>query len=157
MARTTGRDTSAAVAAAARGAAVPVTNENFEALLLASAGQAAAIVSRREAPARTYTLERTERDTAIAPPRRFTKDDVLAIRRQLRMSQAVFAQLVGVSLKLEQAWETGAREPSGPAARVLEMLGRSPRAFEGLVRAKAPATKRGTKRVAKSRAKAGRG
>jgi putative transcriptional regulator len=137
---------SADLAAAARGEAVAVTSENFEALLLASAAQAAAIAKGEAVPARKYALERTDRDTAVAAPRRFTKDDVQALRLKFRMSQAVFAKLVGVSAKLEQAWEIGARVPSGPAARVLEMLERSPAAARGLVRAKTTAAKaKGTK------------
>jgi len=50
--------------------ATRVTRENFEAALLASAAQAAAIARGDAAPARADTLERTERDTAVARSRR---------------------------------------------------------------------------------------
>jgi DNA-binding transcriptional regulator YiaG len=78
-------------------------------------------------------LERTERDTAVAPPPRFTKAEVQALRAKLRVSQGVFARLVGVSPQLEKAWELGTRTPSGPAARVLEVIAERPQAFRYLL------------------------
>lgn len=123
-----------------------VTSENFEALLLASAGQAAAIARGEAAPARTTTRERTERDTAVAPPPAFTKADVQALRAKLRVSQGVFARLVGVSPQLEKAWELGTRAPSGPAARVLEVLADRPQTFRRLIRPKAGAREKVTAR-----------
>lgn len=124
------------------GEAMTVTGENFEALLLASAEQAAAIARGEAAPARTVTLERTERDTVVTPPPAFTKADVQALRARLRVSQGVFARLVGVSPKLEQAWEAGTRVPSGAAARVLEVLAERPQTFQRLLRRKAGSRRR---------------
>ncbi|GJG86025.1 hypothetical protein tb265_12060 [Gemmatimonadetes bacterium T265] len=135
MAGTTGRITTVNGADVCE--AVTVTSENFEALLLASAGEAAAIARGAAAPARTTTRERTERDTTVAPPPAFTRADVQALRARLRVSQGVFARLVGVSPKLEQAWELGTRVPNGPAARVLEVLAARPQAFQRLIRHKA--------------------
>ena len=51
-------------------------------------------------PQGRWTNERTERDTAVAPPPAFTKADVQALRARLRVSQGVFARLVGVSPQL---------------------------------------------------------
>ena len=133
-------------AAAEEGGAVAVTSENFEALLLASAGQAAAIAAGTRAPARTTTLERTERDTVVAPLPTFTKADVQALRARLRVSQSVFARLVGVSPQLEKAWELGTRVPSGPAARVLEVLAERPQTFQRLIRRKADVRAKGVAR-----------
>lgn len=117
--------------------AVTVTNGNFEALLLASAEQAVAIAQGRAAPARRTTLERTERDTTVPAPRMFSRIEVAALRHQLRVSQGVFARLLGVSVKLAQAWEAGDRIPNGPAARMLEIIVRQPRAATWLLRPKA--------------------
>lgn len=152
MAGATARRTSAGGTDASDGAteAVTVTSENFEALLLASAGQAAAIARGEAAPARTTTRERTERDTAVAPPPAFTKADVQALRARLRVSQGVFARLVGVSPQLEKAWELGTRAPSGPAARVLEVLAERPQTFQRLIGRKAgPRTKTAARRGAR--------
>lgn len=63
--RSTSRQaTTDAVAAAEAGDAVPVTRETFEALLLASAGQAAAIAQGAAAPARTITRTITREHAA---------------------------------------------------------------------------------------------
>jgi len=123
----------AAAPAAAPTDAVTVTSENFGDLLIASLEEAVAIDRGALAPARAVTRERTARDTAVPPPRTFGKADVRAVRDRLRVSQAVFAQMVGVSVKLEQAWETGARAPNGAPARVLELIDRRPEAFDFLL------------------------
>lgn len=39
------------------------------------------------------------------------------IRQRLKLSQAAFAGLMGVSLHTVQDWEEGRRKPSGPAKR----------------------------------------
>ena len=99
-----------------------VTSANFEALLLRSAREAAAIVEGTAEPAGAYTLDYTERDTEVLAPRHFSPAEVVSLRQRLRMSQGVLAGVVGVSVKTEQAWESGARTPTGAAARVLEIL-----------------------------------
>ncbi len=48
----------------------------------------------------------------------YEKRQILAARRALGLSQAGFAQLLGVSINTPQNWEQGRREPTG-AARVL--------------------------------------
>ena len=133
--RTPRRAASAPVLGAAT-EAVEVTGENFETLLLASAEQAAAIGRGAARPARTYTLERTERDTVVPAPRAFTAQEVTALRHRLRVSQGVFARMVGVGVKLAQAWEAGTRVPNGPAARMLEILDAQPRAIIRLLQPK---------------------
>ena len=54
---------------------------------------------------RTHTLKEP------APPQ--------VIRKKLRLSQAAFAGLMGVSLRTVQDWEQGRRKPSGPAIDLL--------------------------------------
>ncbi|MGG5810564.1 helix-turn-helix domain-containing protein [Falsiroseomonas sp. CW058] len=48
--------------------------------------------------------------------------DVRRIRAAARMSQPVFARLLGVDKSAVAQWERGAKRPSGPAARLLEVL-----------------------------------
>lgn len=48
------------------------------------------------------------------------------IRRQLQLSQAAFAGLMGVSLRTVQDWEQGRREPSGPAKTLLRVAEKYP-------------------------------
>ena len=51
------------------------------------------------------------------------------IRRRLKLSQAVFAGLMGVSLRTVQDWEQGRREPSGPAKSLLRIAEQHPEVF----------------------------
>jgi putative transcriptional regulator len=54
------------------------------------------------------------------------------IRQQLKLSQAAFAGLMGVSLRTVQDWEQGRREPSGPAKSLLRIAEQHPEVFTQL-------------------------
>jgi putative transcriptional regulator len=54
--------------------------------------------------------------------------DVKAIRERLGLSQASFAELMGVSVRTLQNWEQGRREPEGPAKALLRVVERQPEA-----------------------------
>lgn len=51
------------------------------------------------------------------------------IRKRLKLSQAAFAGLMGVSLRTVQDWEQGRREPSGPAKSLLRIAEQHPEIF----------------------------
>jgi putative transcriptional regulator len=51
------------------------------------------------------------------------------IRRGLKLSQAAFAGLMGVSLRTVQDWEQGRRQPSGPAKSLLRIAEQHPEVF----------------------------
>jgi putative transcriptional regulator len=51
------------------------------------------------------------------------------IRRNLNLSQAAFAGLMGVSLRTVQDWEQGRRQPSGPAKSLLRIAEQHPEVF----------------------------
>jgi len=53
-------------------------------------------------------------------PGKYGPGEVKATRNLLGMSQAIFAQLLGVSTKTLQSWEQGNREVPGPARRLLD-------------------------------------
>lgn len=54
------------------------------------------------------------------------------IRAKLKLSQAAFAGLMGVSLRTVQDWEQGRRKPSGPAAALLRIAEQKPEVFAQL-------------------------
>ena len=57
------------------------------------------------------------------PPRPdYGGSEVRRIRAATRMSQPVFARLLGVDKSAVAQWERGAKRPSGPALRLLEVL-----------------------------------
>src|SRR5213595_373443 len=55
-------------------------------------------------------------------PKAFDADAIKAIRRSLGVSQAVFAQIIGVSADLIASWEQGHRKPVPMACRLLELI-----------------------------------
>jgi putative transcriptional regulator len=54
------------------------------------------------------------------------------IRVKLKLSQAAFAGLMGVSLRTVQDWEQGRRKPSGPAVALLRIAEQKPEVFRQL-------------------------
>lgn len=55
--------------------------------------------------------------------------DIAAIREKTGLSQARFAQLLGVSVRTLQDWEQGRRAPSGAARTLLIVADKNPRAL----------------------------
>ena len=51
------------------------------------------------------------------------------IRARLKLSQAAFARLMGVSVRTVQDWEQDRREPSGPAKPLLRIAEQHPDVF----------------------------
>jgi putative transcriptional regulator len=65
----------------------------------------------------------------IPEPGKYTETKVRELRDSLRVSQAVFAHLLGVSLVLVKSWERGVREPSPMARRLLDTIKADPAAW----------------------------
>lgn len=55
--------------------------------------------------------------------------DITSIRDKTGLSQARFAQLLGVSVRTLQDWEQGRRAPSGAARTLLMVADKNPRAL----------------------------
>lgn len=54
-------------------------------------------------------------------------EDVVALRRFVRLSQARFAEALGISVHTLRNWEQGRRRPEGPALALLRIAARHPR------------------------------
>lgn len=64
-------------------------------------------------------------DELCLPPKRdFTAADIKRVRSQTHMSQPVFALLLGVGANTVAQWEQGHKKPSGPSARLLDVIDR---------------------------------
>lgn len=55
--------------------------------------------------------------------------DITRIREKTGLSQARFAQLLGVSVRTLQDWEQGRRAPSGAARTLIRVAARNPQAL----------------------------
>ncbi len=55
--------------------------------------------------------------------------DIARIRERTSLSQARFAELLGVSVRTLQDWEQGRRAPSGAARTLLMVAARNPQAL----------------------------
>jgi putative transcriptional regulator len=55
-------------------------------------------------------------------------DSVAVVRAKLKLSQAEFARMLGISVNTLQNWEQGRRKPSGAARVLLKIAARHPEA-----------------------------
>ena len=60
------------------------------------------------------------------PPPAMRAKEVVRLRLDHAMSQAVFARLLNVSTKTVQSWEQGTRKPSRAALRLIQIFGKNP-------------------------------
>jgi DNA-binding transcriptional regulator YiaG len=54
-------------------------------------------------------------------------DDIVALRRFVGLTQARFAEAMGISVHTLRNWEQGRRHPDGPAIALLRIAARHPR------------------------------
>jgi putative transcriptional regulator len=66
----------------------------------------------------------------ISPLHSYNGDEIKGIRTRQRMTQKLFAEAIGVSVKTVEAWESGTNTPSGAASRMLELLNQDSSLFE---------------------------
>ena len=83
--------------------------------LRASLEEALEIAQGKKAPAR---IDRV----SFTPPPDYSGKETKRIRIQLHMTQVGFANLLGVSPKTIEAWEAGTNQPSGAAARAIQIF-----------------------------------
>jgi putative transcriptional regulator len=64
-----------------------------------------------------------ELDALCLPPlKTYTADDIRRIRHTARVSQAVFAHILGVGPITVQKWEQGTKKPGGASRRLLQLV-----------------------------------
>lgn len=71
----------------------------------------------------------------VPPPREYAPAEVRVLRGKLHVSQAIFADIVGVSTVLVQAWEQGKRKPSRLACRLFDSMSGNMPAWKRLLAA----------------------
>ena len=76
--------------------------------------------AKGELELKTITLVSPELAPDVKPA------DVMRIRRKLNMSRLEFAKTLNVSAKTLRGWENGEQKPTGPARRLLQLIGSEP-------------------------------
>jgi putative transcriptional regulator len=82
---------------------------------------------------RVHTVEVTARSAHVERPPWYAPFLIREIRYKLSVSQAIFAEMLGVSASSVRAWEQGKREPDGPARRLLQIAEEQPEVFKSVV------------------------
>lgn len=77
----------------------------------------------------------------VSPVQAFSHNEIKGVRLSLELTQNVFAQILGVSIKTVEAWEKGTNIPNGPARRVIGMLKDDPNLIETLYLSSIPENK----------------
>ncbi len=126
---------------------VEVKEQNFGDLLIEGLREIRAIQRGELEPASRVRRAITARQVEVEPPHRYGAEKIQSIRRQLGLSQHVFAQVLGASTETVKAWEQGKREPDGMALVLLEIAERHPEALLERVREKTPPAPSRSKRV----------
>ena len=62
----------------------------------------------------------------IEPVERFKPEEIKLIRKSTGLTQKMFANYMGVSVKTVEAWEAGRNHPEGAACRLLSMTRNDP-------------------------------
>ncbi|MFC6181631.1 helix-turn-helix domain-containing protein [Lactiplantibacillus daowaiensis] len=57
-------------------------------------------------------------------------NQITKIRDQYQLSRAELANLLAVSVRTLEGWESGRFQPSGSAAKLIQLLGASPQSFQ---------------------------
>ena len=73
-------------------------------------------------------------------PQSYGPQQVKEIRKLLGVSQAIFAQFLGVSVKAVSAWEQGAKNPSDMACRFMDEIRHNPQYWQERLRESAVRT-----------------
>lgn len=60
----------------------------------------------------------------LAPVETYSSRKIRALRERHQLSQAVLASVLNISLSTVRQWELGAKHPSGPSAKLLDLLDR---------------------------------
>ena len=62
----------------------------------------------------------------VKVPRPLSREDIVKIRKKLRVSQAAFAVLLNISTKTVQKWEQGENLPNGSSLKLLTIAKKNP-------------------------------
>ncbi len=67
-------------------------------------------------------------------PKPMSARQIAGLRRELCVSQAVFASMTNAAVQTVQAWEQGRTKPAGPALRLLRLIKEEPKIVTRMLR-----------------------
>jgi len=70
----------------------------------------------------------------IEPLTEFPKEKIKEIRLKNNFTQEHFSEVLGVTKKSVEAWETGKRKPTGTAKRLFQLIEKDPAVINYMVR-----------------------
>jgi len=70
----------------------------------------------------------------IAPLNEYPKEKIKELRQKVNLPQKYFAELLGVTLKSVEAWESGVRKPTGTAKRLFQLIEKDPNIISSIIR-----------------------
>ncbi|MGD9561148.1 MAG: helix-turn-helix domain-containing protein [Pyrinomonadaceae bacterium] len=63
----------------------------------------------------------------VKVPKPLSKEEIVKLRKRLRVSQSAFAMLLNISTKTVQKWEQGENSPNGSSLKLLAIAKRDPK------------------------------
>ncbi len=72
-------------------------------------------------------LKANSKILSITPLEEFSASEIKEIRKSTGLTQVLFANYLGVSLKTVEAWESGRNKPNGSACRMLSITKSNPK------------------------------
>ena len=72
------------------------------------------------------TVDKRYKIVSIEKPKAWSRSEIKKLRKQLQLSQSLFAEALGVSLSTVVSWENKRTIPSPLACRVFDILSRYP-------------------------------
>jgi putative transcriptional regulator len=63
----------------------------------------------------------------VKPPSPLSKEEIVKLRKKLKVSQSAFAVLLNISTKTVQKWEQGENKPNGSSLKLLTIAKKNPK------------------------------
>ena len=63
----------------------------------------------------------------VKAPKPLSKEEIVKLRKKLKVSQSAFAMLLNISTKAVQKWEQGENRPNGSSLKLLAIAKKNPK------------------------------
>lgn len=70
----------------------------------------------------------------IEPLNEYPKEKIKELRQKINLPQKYFAELLGVTIKAVEAWESGKRKPTGSAKRLFQLIEKDPNIINTVIK-----------------------